>query len=177
MVETPVGSKLKSVAFITVKSFSSVTADEVTKAMENIHSAGPVDAIVIDLRNNGGGLLQGAVQTSNLFLTPGKIVVFVVSKEGRYDAQQTLPNGIDSTDINLPDLNTPLYILVNSNTASAAEVLAAALKVNARALSLAFYVLIQNKILFCRTGKWPSETCRRKNIWKRRYSKFTGIHF
>ena len=129
MVEAPVGSKLKSVAFITIKSFSSVTSDEVTKAMEDIHSVGPVDAIVIDLRNNGGGLLQGAVQTSNLFLPPGKIVVFVVSKEGKVDAQQTLPNGVASADINLPDLRTPLYVLVNSNTASAAEVLAAALKV------------------------------------------------
>ena len=43
--------------------------------------------------------------------------------------QQTLPNGIPSTDPSLPDLDTPLYVLVNSNTASAAEVLAAALKV------------------------------------------------
>ena len=43
--------------------------------------------------------------------------------------QQTLPNGIPSNDPSLPDLDTPLYVLVNSNTASAAEVLAAALKV------------------------------------------------
>ena len=44
-------------------------------------------------------------------------------------SQQTLPNGIPSNDPSLPDLDTPLYVLVNSNTASAAEVLAAALKV------------------------------------------------
>jgi C-terminal processing protease CtpA/Prc len=44
--------------------------------------------------------------------------------------QQTLPNGVPSNDPSLPDLQTPLYVLVNSNTASAAEVLAAALKVD-----------------------------------------------
>ena len=60
----------------------------------------------------------------------GKIVVFVVSKDGLTEAQQTLPNGIPSNDPSLPDLDTPLYVLVNSNTASAAEVLAGALKVN-----------------------------------------------
>ena len=61
--------------------------------------------------------------------TSGKIVVFVVSKDGLTEAQQTLPNGIPSNDPSLPDLDTPLYVLVNSNTASAAEVLAGALKV------------------------------------------------
>ena len=61
--------------------------------------------------------------------TLGKIVVFVVSKDGLTEAQQTLPNGIPSNDPSLPDLDTPLYVLVNSNTASAAEVLAGALKV------------------------------------------------
>ena len=51
--------------------------------------------------------------------------------------QQTLPNGIPSNDPSLPDLDTPLYVLVNSNTASAAEVLAAALKViNSKSVTL-----------------------------------------
>ena len=60
----------------------------------------------------------------------GKIAVFVVSKDGQPQALQTLPNGIDSTDPDLPDLTTPVYILVDSNTASAAEVFAAAMRVN-----------------------------------------------
>lgn len=120
----------KNVGYIKVKSFSSSTNAEVTKAMESFHDKGQqLDAIVIDLRNNGGGLLQGAVETSNLFLKPGKIVVFVVSKEGNVQAQQTLPSGIQSNDPELPDLTTPLYILVNGNTASAAEVFTASMMV------------------------------------------------
>jgi C-terminal processing protease CtpA/Prc len=59
----------------------------------------------------------------------GKIVVFVVNKSGLQEAQQTLPGGVPSNDPSLPDLTTPLYLLVNANTASAAEVLSAALKV------------------------------------------------
>ena len=55
--------------------------------------------------------------------------MYVVSKDGQAQALQTLPNGIASADSQLPDLTTPVYILVNSNTASAAEVFAAALRV------------------------------------------------
>ena len=57
-------------------------------------------------------------------------MVFVVSKDGQAQALQTLPNGVVSGDPELPDLTTPVYVLVNSNTASAAEVFAAALKVS-----------------------------------------------
>ena len=100
--------------------------------MESLHQSG-VSTIVMDMRNNGGGLLQGAVETASLLIPPGKIVVFVVGKDGLAEAKQTLPSDIDSGDTELPDLNTPLYILVNGNTASAAEVLSAALRENGRA--------------------------------------------
>ena len=88
-----------------------------------------IDVIVIDLRNNGGGVLQSAVDVANLLLPPGKIVTFVVGKDGLQDAMQTLQNGIASSDPKLPDLKTKLLILVNEQTASAAEVLTAGLKV------------------------------------------------
>jgi len=123
----------KPCGIITIKSFSDKTSDEVTKAMESFHKNSNLHAIVIDMRNNGGGLLQGAIETAALFINPGKIVVFEISKDGLIDAKQTLPDSIKSNDDKLPDINTPLYILVNSNTASAAEVLSAALKENGRA--------------------------------------------
>lgn len=120
----------KSVAFISIRSFDFSTCDNVVSALTDIKRKGPIDAIVLDLRNNGGGLLQGAVQTSNVFLSPGKTVVFVTGKDGDPKAQTTLPNGLAVQDSTLvPDLRTPLYLLVNSNTASAAEVIAAGLKV------------------------------------------------
>ncbi len=66
-----------------------------------------------------------------LTLVPtGKIVVFVVAGNGPPEALQTLPAGLDNADPRLPDLTTPLFVLVNGNTASAAEVLSAALQVS-----------------------------------------------
>jgi len=124
--------KGQNVGVITVKSFSSTTKDEVTRALEDMHRK-DVGVLVLDMRNNGGGLLQGAVETASLLIPPGKIVVFVVGKDGAQEAKQTLPGDIDSGDTLLPDLKTPLYVLVNGNTASAAEVLSAALKENGRA--------------------------------------------
>jgi carboxyl-terminal processing protease len=122
----------KPCGIITIKSFSDKTSDDVTKAMEAFHKNTNLNSIIIDMRNNGGGLLQGAVETAALFMNPGKIVVFEITKEGLVDAKQTLPSSIKSNDDDLPDTTTPLYVLVNSNTASAAEVLAAALKENGR---------------------------------------------
>ena len=86
--------------------------------------------------DNGGGLLQGAVQTSNIFLPPGKTVVYVSGKDGESKAQDTLPNGLQIADTSnaVPDFRTKLYILINKNTASAAEVLAAGLRENDRAI-------------------------------------------
>ena len=123
--------KDKEVGLITVKSFSGTTRNDIMTALESF--GGDVDVLVLDMRNNGGGLLQGAVETANLLLPPGKVVVFTVAKDGLQEVQQTLPGGIPSNDPRLPDLKTPLYILVNKNSASAAEVLAAALKENGRA--------------------------------------------
>ena len=122
----------KPCGIITIKSFSDKTSEDVTKAMEAFHKSSNLQAIIIDMRNNGGGLLQGAIETAALFMNPGKIVVFEISKEGLVDAKQTLPSSIKSDDDKLPDTSTPLYVLVNSNTASAAEVLSAALKENGR---------------------------------------------
>ena len=124
------------VGYIKIRSFTTSTRDEVMHAMENMHTRNtkdPLDGLVIDLRGNGGGSLQGAIETCNLLMKPGKIVVFVVGKDGTEQGQQTLPGGVPSADPDLPDTRTPLYLLVDSETASAAEVFAAALKENERA--------------------------------------------
>ena len=73
-----------------------------------------------------GGLLPGGVDTASLFLPADKPLVFVVDKKGTQDNQATYKDG--------SYLDTPLVILVNGNTASAAEVMTAALKENGRAV-------------------------------------------
>jgi carboxyl-terminal processing protease len=122
----------KNIGVVNIKSFSTTTKEDVIKAMESLHHE-DLDAIILDLRNNGGGVLQAAVDTAAIFLPPGKIITFVVGKDGLPDALQTLPNAITSNDPSLPNLRTKLFMLVNSNTASAAEVITAGLKENDRA--------------------------------------------
>lgn len=112
------------VGVIRIKSFSGTTAATVKTELESLKKQGAKN-FVLDLRGNPGGLLPGGVETASLFLDDNKEVVFVVNKNGVVDAQKTFTTGID--------LDSPLVLLVDKNTASAAEVMTAALKENGRA--------------------------------------------
>lgn len=113
-----------NVGVIRIKSFSGTTADLVREKYQELMKKG-AKAIVFDLRSNPGGLLPGGIDTAGLFLDANTPVVFVVSNKGVIDSQETFAPGID--------LETPLLLLVDHNTASAAEVFTAALKENGRA--------------------------------------------
>eukprot|EP00797_Seminavis_robusta_P020876 Sro3214_g345410.2 (385) ;mRNA; r:2331-3485 len=111
------------VGVIRIKSFSSQTEQLVKDKYNELVSKKGAVAIVFDVRGNPGGLLPGGVDTASLFLPSNQPVVFVVNKSGVADKQVTYKDGID-TD------TTPLVVLVDGNTASAAEVFTAALKEN-----------------------------------------------
>ena len=84
--------------------------------------------LILDLRGNRGGLLIQAVRVANAFLQRGQVIV---SQKGRFrDSSQTY-NAINES----PD-NVPLVVLVNGETASAAEIVAGALQDHDRALIL-----------------------------------------
>ena len=125
-VRSYIGDKpgVGKVGVVRIKSFSGTTAETVKSELENLKKKGAT-SLVLDLRGNPGGLLPGGVDTASLFLESGKPVVFVVDKKGVVDAKSTLVDGID--------LETPLVLLVDRNTASAAEVMTACLKENKRA--------------------------------------------
>ena len=113
------------VGIIRIKNFSGTTSDTVKSELLALKKKGASN-FVLDLRGNPGGLLPGGVDTASLFLEANKPVVFVVDKKGIVDAQSTLVDGIE--------LESPLVLLVDKNTASAAEVFTAALKENHRAI-------------------------------------------
>jgi len=113
------------VGVIRIKNFSGTTAATVSDAIVDLKKQG-AKAFVLDLRNNPGGLLPGGVETAGLFLDVNKPVVFVLSNKGDVTTQETLGPGID--------LDDPLVVFVNGNTASASEVMTAALKENGRAI-------------------------------------------
>lgn len=115
----------QKVGVVKIKSFSGTTATTVQNALLDLKQKG-AEEFVIDVRNNPGGLLPGGTDTAALFLEANKPLVFVVDKKGIVDAQATFQDGIA--------LDYPLAIVVNANTASAAEVMTAALKENGRAV-------------------------------------------
>jgi carboxyl-terminal processing protease len=106
-----------SYAHVTLSSFTSGAHGEVGKAVRRLIDRG-ARGVVLDLRNNGGGLLQEAVLTASVFLREGEVVVSTRSRaqgETVYEAEGG----------NLPQL--PVVVLIDRGTASAAEILAAAL--------------------------------------------------
>jgi carboxyl-terminal processing protease len=90
---------------------------ELRKAVEDLYAQG-AQGLVLDLRGNGGGLLTEAVLTSSVFVEDGVIV----STEGRTQDDKTLNAAGDA----LPE--HPIVVLINGDTASASEIMAAALE-------------------------------------------------
>ncbi|HEX5873505.1 MAG TPA: S41 family peptidase [Pyrinomonadaceae bacterium] len=105
--------------------FNLTTADEFEQALKYLHSKG-MNNLVLDLRGNRGGLLIQAVRVANVFLQRGQMIV---SQKGRYrDSSQDYPAVNESPD------TVPIVVLVNGETASAAEIVAGALQDHDRAL-------------------------------------------
>lgn len=105
--------------------FNQTTAGEFVRGMNELRAAG-MQQVVLDLRDNGGGLVSQAFRVASSFLSSGQAVF---SQRGRLD-------GVDNTyasDIRNPD-RSPVVVLVNRNTASASEILAGALQDHDRAL-------------------------------------------
>jgi carboxyl-terminal processing protease len=105
--------------------FNLTTADEFTAALENLQAQG-MKMLVLDLRSNRGGLLIQAVRVANTFLRRGQTIV---TQKGRIDGSSENYKAINET----PD-TTPLVVLVDRYTASAAEIVAGALQDHDRAL-------------------------------------------
>jgi carboxyl-terminal processing protease len=116
------------VGVIRIKNFSGTTADKVKDEWKTLQRKG-ANILVLDVRGNPGGLLPGGVDTAGLFLNENAPLVYVVNKQGIVDAQATLTKGAFSDDP-----SSPLIVLVDANTASAAEVMTAALQENGRAI-------------------------------------------
>ncbi|MDQ3181065.1 MAG: S41 family peptidase [Acidobacteriota bacterium] len=106
--------------------FNQTTYAEFVQAMQQLKAQG-MKQLVLDLRNNGGGLVSQAYRVANTFLSKGQAIF---TQKGRIDGASAPPYLSDNVN---PD-DTPLVILVNRNTASASEILAGALQDHDRAL-------------------------------------------
>lgn len=120
--------KERKIAYVRISSFAETTVGELKAALAVIQAAG-ARALVIDLRYNPGGLLSAAVEISDMFLDDGVIV----STRGRNQQDQVYSAHRDGT-LFLPAKQFPIAVLVNRYSASASEILSAALQDHGRAI-------------------------------------------
>ena len=115
------------IGYIRISAFQERTGDDLKKALREIESkAHPLKGIVLDMRNNPGGLLHQSVEVSDAFLKSGSIV----STRGRAKSMESQTAAKDNGD----EPTCPMVVLVNEGTASAAEIVSGALQDNGRAV-------------------------------------------
>ncbi|MCW5892353.1 MAG: S41 family peptidase [bacterium] len=115
--------------YIRITQFQERTDDDVARALRDLdRETGGLQGLVLDLRNNPGGLLQQAVKVSDLFLDSGMIVY----TDGRLENQKQKYFAHKASTF----ANFPMVVLVNGGSASASEIVAGALQDHKRALVL-----------------------------------------
>ncbi len=116
------------IGYVRITNFQGNTTDELLGALDKLEKEGPVKGIILDLRDNPGGLLTQAVGVSDVFLESG----IIVSTKGRIKDQDMVESATKSDS----DRTYPMVVVVNGGSASASEIVAGALKDNKRALIL-----------------------------------------
>jgi carboxyl-terminal processing protease len=114
-----------NVGYIRIKSFSETTDRELAAKLKEINES-TLQGLILDLRDNGGGILNEGIRVADTFLEKGQLVVYT---KGRNSPERrfTAPNGNGSQKY-------PLVVLINQDTASAAEIVAGALQDHDRGL-------------------------------------------
>jgi carboxyl-terminal processing protease len=115
------------IGYLRISQFSETTGDDVDTALKNLRkrNGSPLKGLVLDLRNNPGGVLEAAVSVSDAFLDSGVIVTAKGrTPESKFEMDATPGDALNGA---------PIVILVNGGSASAAEIVAGALKDNHRA--------------------------------------------
>ncbi|MBX6380248.1 MAG: S41 family peptidase [Thermoflavifilum aggregans] len=110
------------VGYIRLQQFTQGCSRQVKQALDSLKNIpGGLQGLIIDLRGNPGGLLEEAVKTANLFIDPGQTIVSI---RGRIQAWNQTYRTTERAD----DDSIPLAVLINHQSASAAEILAGALQ-------------------------------------------------
>ena len=116
----PVEGKVleNNIGYIQFSSFDETTAEDFNAKYEELQKQG-ITSLIIDLRNNGGGLVDQAIDIADLFVEKDTPLLYEVDKDGNEEVTKA------EKDITI---TMPTIILTNENTASASEILAGALK-------------------------------------------------
>ena len=115
------GVRNDSIGYIYLKGFTDKSAQEVKAAFEDLKKNHHIKSLVFDLRNNGGGLLDGAVQIVGMFVPKGEVVLSTKGKIKQWDrTYRTATEPLDTV--------MPIAVLINGGSASAAEIVSGALQ-------------------------------------------------
>jgi len=112
-----------NIGYIRISSFDGGVADDFENAYKELSSQG-IKSLVIDLRNNGGGLVDQCLSIAELIVPKGSKMLITKDKQNNEEI---------STSSKQPIVNVPIVILVNEYTASASEILTAAIRENVNA--------------------------------------------
>lgn len=120
VVTNPVESKKleNNIGYIQITSFDEETADSFKLKFEELKNQG-ISSLIIDLRNNGGGLLQATLQIADYIVPKGKDLLVTVDKDKKEEIEKSKQDVL---------IDMPIVVLVNENSASASEILAGTLK-------------------------------------------------
>lgn len=107
-----------NIGYIEFTSFDETTADDFKAKFEELNKQG-IKSLIIDLRNNGGGIVDQALEIADFMTEKDSVLLYEVDKNNNETVKKSK---------NAPIVNMPIIILTNENTASASEILAGALK-------------------------------------------------
>ena len=121
----PVEGKVleNNIGYIEFSSFDEGTADEFKTKYEELQKQG-IKSLVIDLRNNGGGIVREALKIADYILNKDDVILYEVDKNNKETVEKSENN---------PIINMPIVVLTNGNTASSSEILTGSLKDHGKA--------------------------------------------
>jgi carboxyl-terminal processing protease len=114
------------IGYLKIIQFQGQTGQEVEKALNGLESKG-MKKLILDMRNNPGGILDASVDVSSMFLPKDKLVVYLQGRQAS-DRRDYLTSG------SLTPRDYPMVVLVNTGSASASEIVAGALQDSKRAV-------------------------------------------
>ena len=112
-----------NIGYIEFSSFDENTAEEFKAKFEELQKQ-KIKSLIIDLRNNGGGIVDEALEIADYILEKDAVILYEVDKNNNEEVEKSK---------NAPIINMPIIILTNENTASSSEILAGALKDHGKA--------------------------------------------
>ena len=120
VIVNPVEGKVleNNIGYIEFTSFDENTAEEFKAKFEELQKSN-IKSLIIDLRNNGGGLVDQALEIAGYIADKDSVLLYEVDKNNNEEVKKSKKD---------PIINMPVVLLVNENTASASEILAGALK-------------------------------------------------